>query len=73
MFYILVLDGPSAQEAKPVVATRDPVIVRVVADAIVARLRAEPMPSLIEREHSGSDLLMLESLLKVVKTNGLLL
>jgi hypothetical protein len=39
MFFVLVLEGLSGATAKPVVATRDPDIVRVVADAITARLQ----------------------------------
>ena len=54
MLYVLVLDGPSAQKASPVVATRDPVIVRLVTDAIVARLRPSPI-SLIKCAASEFD------------------
>ena len=50
MLYVLVLDGPSAQEAKPVVATRDPRIVQTVADAIAARLQTKLTLSLTKRE-----------------------
>jgi hypothetical protein len=52
MLYVLVLDGPSAQKASPVVATRDPQIVQAVADAIVARLHPKRLVSLIKREPS---------------------
>ena len=54
MLYVLVLDGPSARKASPVVATRDPQIVRLVTDAIVARLHPSPI-SLIKRETSELD------------------
>jgi hypothetical protein len=64
MLYVLVLDGPSARTAKPVVATRDPRIVQVVADAITARLNpaltlVKPQPArsihhvLAEADHIG--------------------
>jgi len=35
-------EGESAQTASPIVATRDPAIVRVVANAIAARLNPKP-------------------------------
>jgi hypothetical protein len=54
MLYVLVLDGPSAQKASPVVATRDPQIVQAVADAIVARLHPKLLVSLIKKP-SDSD------------------
>jgi hypothetical protein len=54
MLYILVLDGPSARMAKPVVATRDPKIVRLVTDAIVARLHSSEI-NLVKREVSNGD------------------
>jgi hypothetical protein len=55
MLYVVILDGPSAQKASPVVATRDPQIVQAVADAIVARLHPRLLVNLIKREDSDPD------------------
>jgi hypothetical protein len=55
LLYVVVLDGPDAVHARPVVSTKDPEIVQVVADAIAARLRTKPLLAFIEHEHSVSD------------------
>ena len=55
MLYVVVLDGPDAVHARPVVSTKDPEILQVVVDAIAARLRTKPLLAFIKDEHSGSD------------------
>ena len=58
MLYVIVLDGPNAATARPVVASKDPEIVQVVTDAIAARLKTKPTDgdlSLVPKPASAAD------------------
>ena len=53
MLYVVIYGGTSGPRARPIIASRDPEIVRVVSDAIFARLR--PIPKLGSVERAESD------------------
>jgi hypothetical protein len=52
LLYVVIYEGRNGPRARPIIASRDPEIVRVVSDAISARLRPIPKLSSVERAES---------------------
>lgn len=56
MLYLVIYQGPTGLKARPVLASRDPEIVGMVADAISSKLKAsEPSLTLLKRRDDSGD------------------
>jgi hypothetical protein len=49
LLYVVIYEGRNGPRARPIIASRDPEIVRVVSDAIFARLHPIPKLRFIKR------------------------
>jgi hypothetical protein len=49
LLYVVIYEGRNGPRARPIIASRDPEIVRVVSDAIFARLHPIPKLSSVKR------------------------
>lgn len=54
MLYLIISEGATAASAEPIIASKDPAIVKIVADAIAKRLRPTSL-SVVDRKKASPE------------------